>query len=100
MLDDDDDIVENNYYYDEGVYYKESSGEKKGYDVVQAPSGIEITTLPSGYTTTIAENMKYYYHGGAFYIQTDSSYKVVPAPIGAIIVHDGRDAYEVVNYKG
>ena len=94
----------------------------------QAPEGAEIKELPSGYTTTIAGNMKYYYHGGVFYMPTETGYKVVSAPIGAIvyklpeggeeldlqgnklikfngayyqpIMHDGEDAYEVVKYKG
>ena len=115
------------YYYDEGVYY-EKSDKKEGYEVVQAPEGVEITTLPTGYTTTIAGNMKYYYHGGVFYVQTETGYKVAAAPIGAIvyklpeggeevdlqgnklikyggayfqpILHDGQDAYEVVKYTG
>ena len=117
----------NNYYYDQGVYYTESK-EKEGYTVVQAPEGAEIESLPTGYTTTIAGNMTYYYFGGEFYLQTETGYKVVKAPLGAIIynlpeggeevdsqgnklvkyngayyhpiLHDGKDAYEVVKFKG
>ena len=124
---DDNEADEYNYYYDQGVYYQ-GTESKDNYKVVQAPEGAEITELPSGYTTTVAEKTTYYYHGGVFYKQTEKGYKVVTAPIGAIvyklpeggeeidskgnklikfngayyqpIMHDGEDAYEVVKYNG
>ncbi len=72
--------------------------------------------------------MRYYYYGGVFYIQSEKGYKVVSAPVDAIVYQlpeggeelnlqgnkviryngayyqpillDGQDAYEVVKYQG
>lgn len=46
----------------------------------------------------------YYYFGGAFYVTSGDSYKVVEAPSGAIIANlpEGAEEFEVdgVNYVG
>lgn len=70
------------YGYDDGVYYQPANG---GYDVVPAPIGAVVGSLPDGYETTMVGNDTFYYFGGAFYVQTDQGYQVVAAPPGAVI---------------
>jgi hypothetical protein len=57
------------YYYNEGVFYEPSGS---GYTVVQAPSGAEVSVLPTGSTETQVVSSNYYYFGGVFYQQTNS----------------------------
>jgi hypothetical protein len=70
------------YGYDDGVYYLPANG---GYDVVPAPIGAVVGSLPDGYETTMVGNDTFYYFGGAFYVATDQGYQVVAAPPGAVI---------------
>jgi hypothetical protein len=83
-----------NYYYDDGVYYAPASG---GYDVVAAPIGATVSSLPPGYETVMVGDDYYYYYGGTFYINTGQNYQVVDAPPGAVVseVPDGATEQDV-----
>jgi hypothetical protein len=114
------------YWYDDGCFYLPQNG---GYDVVAAPLGAIVTSLPPGYETPVAsDGQTYYYYAGVFYVQTGQGYQVVAAPPGAVIDNlpqgavdqqvngedflvynntffepisqDGQDAYEVVPPPG
>lgn len=82
------------YYYDDGVYYAPYNG---GYDVVAAPVGATVSSLPPGYETVMVGDDYYYYYGGTFYINTGQAYQVVQAPDGAIVseVPDGATQQDV-----
>ena len=51
-------VANQSYYYNEGVFYEPVSG---GYTVVNAPTGAEVTLLPSGYEATNIGSETYYY---------------------------------------
>jgi Family of unknown function (DUF6515) len=70
------------YWYDDGCYYLPANG---GYNVIPAPIGAVIGSLPDGYETTMVGNDTFYYFGGAFYVAVDQGYQVVAAPPGAVI---------------
>jgi len=118
--------VENaQYHYDQGVWYQPYNG---GYQVVSAPVGGTITTLPpNAQTVVVNETVNNYYYGGDFYEKTEKGYSVVPATAGTIVPHlpeggkevkvgdqtyvqfgeiyyqpiqvDGKDMYEIVEVK-
>jgi hypothetical protein len=113
------------YWYDDGCFYLPQNG---GYDVVAAPIGAIVASLPPGYETPVVDGVTYYYFAGVFYTSTGQGYQVVAAPPGAVIVQlpdgavdqqvdgqdflvynntfyepisqDGQDAYEVVPPPG
>src|SRR5580692_1545227 len=113
------------YWYDDGCFYLPQNG---GYDVVAAPIGAMVASLPPGYETPVVDGVTYYYFAGVFYALTGQGYLVVPAPPGAVIMQlpdgavdqqadgqdflvynntwyepisqDGQDAYEVVPPPG
>jgi hypothetical protein len=82
------------YYYYEGVYMQ-PQGEDQVV-VVPAPTGAEISTLPSGAAEVTAGGVKYYYVNGVFYSQSGGKYVVVPAPAGAVVPMVPQDAQDVV----
>ena len=118
--------VENaQYHYDQGVWYQPYNG---GYQVVSAPVGGTITTLPpNAQTDVVNETVNNYYYGGDFYEKSEKGYSVVPATAGTIVPHlpeggkevkvgdqtyvqfgeiyyqpiqvDGKDMYEIVEVK-
>ncbi len=113
------------YWYDDGCFYLPQNG---GYDVVPAPIGALVASLPPGYESPVVDGVTYYYFGGVFYTYTGQGYQVVVAPPGAVIYQlpegatdqqidgqdflvynntfyepisqDGQDAYEVVPPPG
>jgi hypothetical protein len=113
------------YWYDDGCFYLPQNG---GYDVVPAPIGALVATIPQGYETPVVDGTTYYYFAGVFYVYTGQGYQVVAAPPGAVIYQlpdgatdqqvdgqdflvynntwyapieqDGQDAYEVVPPPG
>jgi len=71
------------YHYDQGVWYQPYNG---GYQVVSAPVGGTITTLPpNAQTVVVNETVNNYYYGGDFYEKTEKGYSVVPATAGTIV---------------
>jgi hypothetical protein len=113
------------YWYDDGCFYLPQNG---GYDVVAAPIGADVASLPPGYETPVVDGVTYYYFAGVFYALTGQGYQVIAAPPGAVIYQlpdgaadqqaggqdflvynntwyepisqDGQDAYEVVPPPG
>jgi hypothetical protein len=67
-----------NYYYDGGVYYARaySSGQVV-YQVVPAPAGAVIRTLPGGCTSVRRGNVVYSQCGGTYYQPYSGGYRVV-----------------------
>jgi len=55
------------------------------YQAVYPPVGATITGLPDGAIAVDAGNLTYYYAGGAFYVQQDGGYVIVPTPIGVTV---------------
>jgi hypothetical protein len=82
------------YYYDDGVYYEPYNG---GYNVVAAPVGAIVASLPPGYETVQVGDDTFLYYGGTFYVQTDQGYQVVVAPDGAVVseIPDGATQQDV-----
>jgi len=76
------------YQYDQGTYYQETDQNgQKGYEVVSAPIGARVPTLPDGSVEVAVTGKTYYYYAGTFYFpDTDGEhYVVVQAPVGAVI---------------
>jgi hypothetical protein len=81
------------YHYDQGVWYQPYNG---GYQVVSAPVGGTITTLPpSAQTVVVNETVNNYYYGGDFYEKNEKGYSVVPATAGTIVPHLPEGGKEV-----
>lgn len=81
------------YHYDQGVWYQPYNG---GYQVVNAPVGATVTTLPSNTQTVVVnETVNNYYYGGSFYEKNDKGYTVVPPTAGTIVPHLPEGGKEV-----
>ena len=84
---------DNQVYYDNGVYYTQSNG---GYEVIQAPVGATVETLPKETETVkVDEQTNNYYYGGAYYEKSEMGYTVVPATAGTIVPHLPEGGEEV-----
>jgi hypothetical protein len=46
-----------------------------------------IATLPPTYETVVYSGTTYYYANGTYYVLAGSQYKVVPAPVGVVVVN-------------
>lgn len=113
------------YHYDQGNYYIKT---ENGYEVVQAPVGVTVNSIPdTAEKVQVTENTYNYYYGGAYYEKNAEGYTVVPATAGTIVPHlpeggeevkvgdrnyvkfgetyyqpiqvDGKDMYEIVEVK-
>ena len=81
------------YHYDQGVWYQPYNG---GYQVVNAPVGGTITTLPPNTQTVVVnETVNNYYYGGTFYEKNEKGYTVVPPTAGTIVPHLPEGGKEV-----
>jgi len=72
-------VANTQYRYNQGVWYAPVSG---GYNVVTAPVGATVATIPS--QATVVNNNNYYY-GGAYYEKTGDKYKVVAPQAGTVV---------------
>ncbi|MGX5818907.1 DUF6515 family protein [Chitinophaga lutea] len=81
------------YHYDQGVYYSQQSNGQ--YQVVPAPVGAVVSSLPSGYSVSNVDGESYYYYNGAYYTKSGSSYTVVSPPEGAVVGKLPEGAKEV-----
>jgi hypothetical protein len=64
--------------YSDGAYYaRVVSGGSVAYQVVPAPAGAIITTLPAGCTSTRVGNVTYSQCGTTYYQRVSSGYQVV-----------------------
>jgi hypothetical protein len=72
-------VADTPYRYDQGVWYAPTDG---GYDVVTAPVGAFVPTLPPG-AVAVAPNT--YYYGGAYYAPTVGGYTVVAPQAGTVV---------------
>lgn len=88
----------NGYYYydDDGIYYKYDNDK---YQVVPAPIGHKLKTLPKGNTRFTLDGVTYFYYFGTYYTSQDGQYVVVQPPIGAE-VDSIPDGYEKVMIDG
>lgn len=67
-----------NYWYDGGTYYARAyQGGDVVYQVVPAPMGAVITTLPGGCTSVRRGNVTYSQCGPTYYERFSSGYRVV-----------------------
>ena len=85
-----------NYYDYDGIYYKYDDNK---YQVVPAPIGHMVKTLPKGSTQFSLDGATYFYYFGSFYIPQDGQFMVVQPPIGAE-VDSIPDGYEKVMIDG
>lgn len=69
-------------YYDDGVFYQHSN---RGYEVVAAPLGAIVPSLPDDCYEFIVEDTPYFYYAGVFFTEVENGFQVVQAPIGAIV---------------
>ena len=84
---------DNQVYYDNGVYYTKTNG---GYEVIQAPVGASVETLPKETEVVkVDETTNNYYYGGAYYEKSEMGYTVVPATAGTIVPHLPEGGEEV-----
>ena len=81
------------YHYDEGNYYVKT---EDGYEVVQAPVGATVESIPeNSEKVQVTENTYNYYYGGAYYEKNAEGYTVVPATAGTIVPHLPEGGEEV-----
>ena len=67
-----------NYMYYSGAYYQQVYyGGQVSYQVVTAPAGAIITTLPAGCTTTIMGGVSVQQCGPTYYQRVSTGYQVV-----------------------
>lgn len=76
------DLENRSYRYDEGVFY---APYNNGYQVIPAPPGAYVPSLPEGYQQVAVGGQSYYYFGGAFFVLNGNQYEVVQAPAGAVV---------------
>jgi hypothetical protein len=70
-------VAGSNYWYDDGVYYARAfQGGDVVYQVVPAPPGAVIATLPGGCTSVRRGNVTYSQCGGAYYQRVSGGYRV------------------------
>ena len=67
-----------NYMYADGAYYQQVFyGGQVSYQVVSAPAGVIITTLPGGCTTTMMQGVTVQQCGATYYRRVSTGYQVV-----------------------
>jgi hypothetical protein len=67
-----------NYMYADGAYYQQVMyGGQVSYQVVTAPAGAVITTLPGGCTATVVNNVSVHQCGATYYRRVSTGYQVV-----------------------
>lgn len=84
----------NVFYYCLGAFY---ARHVAGYELVGAPIGAVVRSLPSDAERLELGGRTLYYHEGVFYEtgRRRGEYVVVAAPIGAVVGHLPPDAVEV-----
>jgi hypothetical protein len=71
-------VGSSSYYYADGVYYSRVAyGGSVQYQVIDAPMGAIITTLPAGCTTYVRGGVAYRQCGGTYYQPHTGGYRVV-----------------------
>lgn len=68
------------YYDSDGIYFRQDDDK---YQVVPAPIGHKVKTLPKGSMKFSIEGTQYYYYYGTYYTPVDGQYEVVQPPVGA-----------------
>ncbi len=86
------DIANRHYHYSDGVFY---APYNNGYQVVPAPPGAYVPSIPEGFQQLSVGGQVYYYFGGAFYVQNGNNYEVVQAPAGGVVYNLPQGASEV-----
>ena len=67
-----------NYSYADGAYYEQADhGGEVSYQVVNAPAGAVITTLPGGCTTVVMQGASVHQCGSTYYQRVSAGYQVV-----------------------
>ncbi len=88
-----DNSTQDQYHYDQGNYYIKTDN---GYEVVQAPVGATVNSIPdTAEKVQVTENTYNYYYGGAYYEKDAEGYTVVPATAGTIVPHLPEGGEEV-----
>lgn len=97
-----------NYYDCDGIYYKYDDNK---YQVVPAPIGYKVKTIPKGSLQFTLDGVTFYYYFGTYYTPVKGQFEVVQPPIGAEVdsipegfdkvVVDGQTYYTLngVQYK-
>lgn len=83
------------FYYCFGGFYVNDAA---GYEVVEAPAGAIVRTLPAGYEELEVGGETFFYYDGVFYAKGRRArgYVVVQAPVGAVVRKLPHDVVEVV----
>lgn len=91
------DVANRPYHYADGVFY---APYNNGYQVVPAPPGAYVPSLPEGFQQLSVGGQDYYYFGGAFYILNGNQYEVVQAPAGGVVYNlpQGASQVQIDNY--
>jgi len=91
------DLENRSYHYSAGVFY---APYNNGYQVVPAPYGAYVPSIPQGYQQVSVGGQSYYYYGGAFFVLNGNNYEVVQAPSGAVVYNlpEGATQEQVDNY--
>lgn len=86
------------YYYYEGVYYRRYQDRSDEYEVVDAPMGAVVTSLPKGATKVVLNGEKFYEFNGNYYKEgTNSRNEIVYTVVGKNGVIDNTEDQIVTN---
>jgi len=85
-----------NYYDNDGIYYRSEDGK---YQVVAAPVGYRVKTLPKGSSQFTVDGVPYFYYFGTYYTPSEGQYEVVEPPVGAM-VESIPQGYEKLEIQG
>jgi hypothetical protein len=82
------------YHFNDGVFF---SHNDRGYEVVAAPMGAVVRSLPAGNSRIMVGDNTFYYFGGVFYeMANNNQFRVVPPPPGAIVTQLPEGATEMM----
>ena len=70
------------YYYYDCCFHTVVNGT---YQVVAAPYGLSVLSLPAGYETLLYNNSFYYYYDGAYYRNYGTHFEIVPPALGMVV---------------
>ena len=70
------------YYYYDCCFHTVVNGT---YQVVAAPYGLSVLSLPVGYETLLYNNSFYYYYDGAYYRNYGTHFEIVPPALGMVV---------------
>jgi hypothetical protein len=84
------------YYFYDCCFHAYINGV---YQVVTAPYGLSMSSLPRGYDTIVFENRFYYYYDGTYFYNNGVYYEVIAPKIGMVVPYLPNYGVSYVYYK-